>query len=436
MDKHQIIIILIPIFTCCSGSGPNRRDADPDPDLDSDGDQGDADRDAATDGDADEPDSTPPVCDDLQPEAHELSPAPNIASQPHLAPEDLRFAAVWLQGEESPFDIVITTVDSALEPEAPITVAAARPHAARPILSWLNNVWVVVWAEAESEEACADEEACDRTLFLARVDRHGATITEATPLWPGTLVADRVSLVPTANTVWTVFTGNYEGNQRTLAGRLGPGSAVGDLVQVVPDQSARRTSPGGVLFDDSVIVISAISPLGLVATALDPDTGELTAGPETIVADIAASTPTVATDRSNLGVVYLANRPDTSSPAVFFVEVGSDLAQRAPPVPITTGEHWPKAPQVGAAASGWVAAWYDGREDRAEDCVVFGFCRDDIFFQPLSLTGPVDVPIRLSEDPNDCEAPSVVVTGSRVAIGWSTYRDNRPTAFVRTIMCD
>jgi hypothetical protein len=280
-------------------------------------------------------------------------------------------------------------------------------------------------------------ETCVTSLRLARLAADGTPIGSPQTAWGDDWVSARPALVATAGEIW-LFVVRRDGVAReTMLGRLDTGGLVlGDLVPLDEGRTAREDAPAAVLVDDRVIVVSTVMPGGLSATSLDASTAEVVAGPLIVASEISASAPQVASNDRLAGLVYIANAADGPGARLLFVEILTDLHLPFLPVEVVGDGLWPKRPQVAAAGPGWVAAWYDGRLDDVPDCANFGFCRDTVYLIAVSNAGPSGEPINLSDDPNDCEEPSIAAAAGTVSAAWLTLREGRRTAFTRRVTCE
>lgn len=435
MRNYLFIIVLL---TACSepSTPPDSDVRDADVHVDADEASGDAENDGRPeDGDVQRPDGLPPSCGDMT-DPLELSPSSVIATGPRLAIGADGYGAVWLEGDASPFDIVLAPIDAAGVPGSPFTVASARPHAADPELLWFDGAWSIFWREADDEASCDSEDPCPRGLRVIRVNADGSPILDADTLWQNAQVTARPALFATEEHTWVVVTVVDGTQQRVMVGRLArAGVETGDLASVMPDYAARGSAPSAVVVNDVVFVIAAITPRGLAGVALSSSSAEVVGGPTLVIDEASASEPHLASRGSNLGLVYLANHSEGSRTGVYLAEVGLDLAVPYPTVEVAGGT-WPHSPQIAGAGEGWTVTWYDGRTDTARDCVTFGFCRDDVFFVPVSISGEMGEHRRLSDDPNDCENPAIFSDQGFIGIAWDALRDDRKTTFLTTISCE
>lgn len=432
----RVCLFIIVFLTACSepSTPPDGDMHDADVDADQAGGDADADGDG-WDSDVDRPDGLPPTCGDPT-EHEELSPAPAIAAGPRLAIGADGHAAVWLEGAESPYDVVLAPIDASGIPGSPVTVASARPYAADPDLLWFDGAWSIFWREADDETSCESEDPCPRGLRLIRVSSDGSPILDADTLWQNARVTARPALLSTSDHTWVVMTVVDGTEQRVMVGRLAQaGVETGDLESIMPEYTARDSAPTAALVEDVVVVVAAVSLRGLAGVTLSSASAEVVGGPGLVIEEASASEPHLAARGSNLGIVYLANHQEGSRTGVYLVEIGRDLAVPYPPIEIAGGT-WPHHPQIAGIGEGWGVVWYDGRADTDRDCVTIGFCRDDIYFSPVSISGAIGDSRLLSDDPNDCENPAIFSAQGTVGIAWEALRGDRRTLFFTMMSCE
>lgn len=439
-----VLAVMAAASGCSDPDTPDADVADAEPDADVVPDADDADIDVevdADDADAPIPDGTPPACEAPAAAPVELSPRPAIASAPRLASagDDLTSAMVWLGGGggEIPRDVNATIITVDGSPLPPLTLEAGRPWAAEPEVLWTGSDFLAIWREAESQQSCSDADTCETSLRLARFAADGTAIGIPLSIWEDDWVTTRPAMIAVGDEIWVVAVRRGDVVLETVLGRLDlTGRALGDLRPLDDTRTARQVAPAATVVDDRVIVVSTVMPGGLTATALDPTTAEVVAGPELVADEISASNPQLASNGRVAGLVYLASVSGSPGSLLMFEEIRPDLSVPFPAAEIVGDGLFPRQPQVAAAGPGWVVAWFDGRLDTASDCVTFGFCRDTIFLVAASNAGPSGEPIDLSEDPNDCEEAAVSAAAGTITAAWSTFREGRRTTFARRLACE
>jgi hypothetical protein len=430
-------IALLSLLIGCSGSGSNiRPDADVDSPLDADV-EADGDVEVEDDADVPLPDGSPPTCDDLSEEL-ELSPEPAHVASIALAADEEGFAVATLEGAGDSQAIVLSrfNADFSIADER-LLLAEGRHQATDISLSLGHRGAMISWLEPPDPAACEAGSICRRELFALRVAADEITAGEILHASPGVEVVTRAAHVELAEETLLVGLGRPESTLQLFTLRVGDAAtAIGAPTIIIPDQSLRSVPPAAALAADHVIVVAEAAPSGLVGASLSAESGELITGPVAVTTNVSASSPSIAARGSRIGLTFIDSAPSPPGNRLHLAELDVELNLAHDPTLLLDEELLPRSPMIAPAGPGWIITWRDGREDPSADCVISGFCREDIFLIPASLAGAEGRPVRVSVDPNDCRAPRIAQCQGQVALAWLTYRDARRTAFARGIACE